>query len=105
MKSKHHVGLREHEIQRQILEWLELKHIFHWRNNVGAMKTLRGFIRFGTPGSPDIFALWNGVLWGIEVKNEKGRLSILQATFGARLAAAGGNYLVARSLDDVMVKL
>jgi hypothetical protein len=29
--------LRERDLQRQILDWLLVHHVFHYRNNVGAM--------------------------------------------------------------------
>lgn len=98
--------LLEKDIQKQILEYLAIKGVMHWRNNSGAMKTLRGFVRFGTPGSPDIFAVKAGVLWGIEVKREKkGRLSPLQKEFGEKLVKAGAQYIVVTSLDEVMAIL
>lgn len=91
--------------QEAILNYLTLKLIFHWRNNTGAMKTEHGsFIRFGAIGSPDIFAVLPpaGQLVGIEVKDTTGRLSPDQKRFGERLERAGGLYVVARSLDDVL---
>lgn len=93
---------KEGPIQKAILDYLTLKKYFHWRNNSGAMKTERSFVRFGTPGSPDIFLLRNGFLWGIEVKSPTGKLSPLQKDFRERMIEAGGTYVTARSLDDVI---
>lgn len=92
--------------QHAVLNYLTLKRVFHWRNNTGALRTERGgFVRFGSPGSPDIFAVVHGRLLGIEVKDEKGRLNPDQEAFRDGLEAAGGTYIVARSLDDVMAVL
>jgi hypothetical protein len=93
----------ERDIQRQILDYLALKRVFHYRQNSGALKTeAGGFVRFGTAGSPDIVCVIAGQYVGIEVKNNKGRLSPLQESFAAGLQAAGGKYLVARCLEDVI---
>jgi hypothetical protein len=65
--------MSEAEQQRAILDYLQLKGHFCWRNNSGAYKTDHGsFIRFGTLGSPDIFVLRAGCLFGIEVKSATG---------------------------------
>ena len=101
MKSKHHVGLREHEIQRQILEWLELKHIFHWRNNSGTLRKGRHYVKFGKKGSPDIFALVRGTLFGIELKAHDGFQSQVQKEFEVEFVKAGGVYLLCYSVEDV----
>ena len=94
--------MKESEIQRSILEYLALRHHFHFRCNTGAYKTERGsFIRYGTPGAPDIVVVANGTMIGIEVKNASGKLSEDQTAFSEKLKAAGGIYIVARSIDDV----
>lgn len=92
----------EAPIQKAIIDYLTLKRYFFWRNNTGAMKTERSFVRFGTPGAPDIFLIKNGFLWGIEVKAPKGRLSEHQTSFRDRMQEAGGTYIVAHSLDEVI---
>lgn len=95
----------EHEVQSQILQYLTIKGIFCWRSNTGAMRSIyKGkarFMRFGVVGSPDIFAVVNGNIVGIEVKGPRGKLSAAQDEFGSRLIAAGGSYIVAFSLEDV----
>lgn len=96
----------EGDIQRAILEYLTAKNIFHWRNNTGATKTNDGrFFRFGQVGSPDIFAIKDGRSIGIEVKAPKGRLSEAQEEWQKRFESAGGTYIIARSVDDVMMTL
>jgi hypothetical protein len=97
--------LSEHDIQRQILDWLKLKHIFHWRNNSGAMRSSHKgksrFMRFGAKGSPDIFAVIGGQIFGIEVKRPGGKQSEDQRIFEAFLTRAGGRYLVVNSLEGL----
>lgn len=98
------IGPSEHDIQRQILGWLEHKHIFHWRANCGAFageyRGKKRFMRFGKKGMPDIFAVHQGKIIGIEVKAANGELSPHQVEFGVELKAAGGIYIVARNLDE-----
>jgi hypothetical protein len=91
-------------IQDAIMEYLSAKRVFFWRNNTGVarMGTQQRFIRFGAVGSPDIFAIHGGRFYGIEVKSPTGRLSEAQKSFGAKIKANGGVYVVARSVDDVM---
>lgn len=93
----------EKDIQKSILQYLEIKRIFHWRNNSGAYKTQHGsFIRFGSSGSPDIFALKDTRIYGLEVKNEKGQLSDLQTQWSNEFINNGGIYNILRSLDDAI---
>ena len=82
---------------------MQYKGIFNWRNNTGAAKIEGGgFVRFGSVGSPDIFAVKNGKVWGIEVKTAKGELSQYQKHWGELFSNAGGIYVVVRSLDEIM---
>jgi len=100
------MALLEKEIQAQIIEYLKLKRIFFWRNNIGAGQLKGGrFVRFGVPGAPDLFVLKEGKLIGIEVKRAKTKLSPLQEEFGAEMQKNGATYIVARDLDDVMAVL
>lgn len=92
----------EKDIQKAIIEYLNYRGVFNWRNNSGAMKTEHSFVRFGAVGSPDVFAMQGGILYGIEVKTPKGVLSPYQKHWGELLEKAGGKYVVARSVDEVM---
>lgn len=95
----------ENDIQRVILDWLEIHKIFHFRNNVGAFKTERGgFYRFGVKGQTDIVCVVNGIYVGVEVKNATGKMKENQEAFRIALTKAGGIYILARSLDDVIEK-
>jgi hypothetical protein len=91
----------EHEIQSAILDYLKLKGVFAYRNNVGAVKIGKRFIRFGMPGAPDIVAVVSGHYFGIEVKRPGNTLSEDQVAFCGVLRQAGGTYLVCQSLLDL----
>jgi predicted LPLAT superfamily acyltransferase len=95
--------MKESDTQRQILHYLALKRIFHYRNNSGAfVDSQRHFYRFGAVGSPDMVYVVNGQYVGIEVKAPKGKQSEHQKEFQKQLEVAGGRYILAHSLDDVI---
>ena len=96
----------EKDTQKAILQYLEAKKVFHWRNNSGAIQSeYKGksrFMRYGYSGSPDIIAVVGGRFIGIEVKDIKGKMNPNQEIFKENLEKAGGLYLLAKSIDDVM---
>lgn len=99
--------LSEHDIQKQILDWLKIQGIFHWRNNTGSSGPMfhngkRRFVRFGVAGAPDIFVVHKGNIIGIEVKAVGKKASPDQMSFGLELVRAGGLYTIASSIEDVM---
>ena len=95
--------MKETEIQKAILDYLRLKGRFFWRNNSGAFKTESGgFYRVGTAGAPDIIGCVDGKFVGLEVKTEKGKLSVDQQAFARGLRTAGGAFHLVRSIDDVI---
>lgn len=96
---KSHVS--EHETQSAILEWLDIKRIFHYRQNTGGAKLKGFYVKFGRPGAPDIVAVIEGRFIGIEVKREGKVQSKKQVEFEMELFRAGGQYILAYSLDDV----
>lgn len=53
------------------------------------------------PGAPDLFVLVRGVLFGFEVKTDKGRLQKTQETAADKLIEAGGIWALVRSIGDV----
>lgn len=94
---------KESEVQKAILQYLQVKNIFHYRNNSGAFQAKNGnFVRFGAVGSPDIICVIKGQYVGIEVKKPKGIQSEYQKIFQENLEKAGGRYILAFSIDDVM---
>jgi hypothetical protein len=95
--------LKESDLQRQILDYLVLKRIFHYRNNSSSfVDSQKHFYRFGAVGSPNIVCVIKGQYLGIEVKAPKGKQSEHQKAFQQALEAAGGRYVLAYSLDYVM---
>jgi hypothetical protein len=95
--------MKESDVQRQILDWLALKRIFHYRNNSGAfVDSQKHFYRFGAVGSPDIVCVIKGQYVGIEVKALRGKQSEHQKGFQKQLEVAGGRYVLAYCLEDVI---
>ncbi len=90
--------LKEIEIQKQILDYLKLKRIFHWRSNNIAVK---GRTFTGLLGVADILALHDGIFYAIEVKNEKGQQSQPQVEFEFQVDTNGGRYILAKSVKDI----
>lgn len=102
----------EHQIQALILEYLQRKHLFCWRNNTGAVRlenkdgSMRMF-RAGVSGLPDILGISHqGRLFAIEVKRPRtGRLTELQADMILKLREQNAVAFVATSLEDVQLNL
>lgn len=95
----------ERDILKTILDYLKLRRVFHYRQNVGAFigshKGKTRFTRFGVPGIPDIVCIVKGQYVGIEVKSPSKHPSQAQVEFSVSLTKAGGIYLVAHSLEEV----
>jgi hypothetical protein len=83
----------ETALKPQIKDYPDLKGVFHFpiMQGLGAK-----------PGLPDRVAVKDGHFMGIEIKAPNGRLSEHQKRFRDELVAAGGTYVEARSLEDVM---
>lgn len=98
--------MRESETQKAILQYLEAKRIFHYRQNTGAFKTASGgFYHFGTPGATDIVCVIKGQYVGIEVKAKGGKQSPNQKLFQKALEENGGKYLLVYSIDELMKQI
>ena|SRR5260221_9857440 len=102
----------ERDIQKSILEWLNLTGFFVWRMNVGAATYTDKHgkshqFRFGFPGISDIIGLCpNGRFIAVEVKKPKGKgPTIDQLTYIDIINKHGGIGMVARSLEDVQDRL
>lgn len=85
----------ETKIKKQIKDYLNLKRVFWWWN-VQGLGSFRGL--------PDLMAVKDGKIYGIEVKTEKGKLSENQKEFLGTFEARGGVPVVARKLEDVIDK-
>ena len=97
--------MKEKVTQAVILAYLKSRgDMMAWRNNTGSYSPRPGaFVRYGDVGSADILAVQApmGRLVGVEVKSTRGRLRPAQERWGAQLERVGGQYIVARTLDDV----
>ena len=119
----------EQAIQSQILVAIgALDGVLVWRQNVGkapsawrrvgtyAAERIRGLlsiddprplyvsagrlVQYGAPGQPDIMAIVAGRFVGIEVKTEISRQSANQRIWQAAIEAAGGVYVLARTVRE-----
>ncbi len=104
--------MSESDIQASILDYLRLRGHFCFRvNQIPAtvidkhgQRQFRAFGKYAMKGVPDIVLIHDGKFYGIECKSETGKLSEDQVAFGRRCVKAGGEYIVARSIDDVQQK-
>jgi hypothetical protein len=98
---------KESDIQRTILDYLTIlekqgKPIFFWKqNNVGTRKPDGGWIPAPMLGVADIICCVRGRFLAIEVKVPGGHQSQSQGAFEADVRRAGGEYVLAKSIEDV----
>ena len=90
----------EGEIKREILDYLALQ------TNCLVLPIFVGGVHGrktpGRVGTPDIICCYRGSFIGIEVKSATGKQSPAQKQVGKEIEASGGQYIVARSIDDVI---
>lgn len=97
----------EKDIEKAILEALNFKGWMAWKNpTVGVFDSKKGSYRkpmggFHLTGVSDIIAVKGGEVWFIEVKTPSGKMTKNQLDFEKRLLKHGGNYLVARKVEDL----
>ena len=99
---------READIQRTILAYLRRRRVLHWRNNTGAMKRGKGYVRFGERGLPDIFLVLPGTqgqLAAVEVKRKGERPTPEQNVMLMRFIKAGCVGAVVTDVRDVEILL
>ena len=99
--------MREADIQREILRFLSLSGIPALRVNSGRVWVGRGrFLKFGDEGFPDLLA-WpgKGITLAIEVKRPGEGLTPAQVDWAKRLIAQGIHHFVARSVEEVVVRI
>ena len=95
--------MTEKQVQNAILrEFGTRPELRLWRQNTGAARVGRRFVRFGVPGQADL----TGILRGgrrleIEIKSPIGRQTPDQRAFQAMIERFGGLYVLARSVEDV----
>ena len=84
--------MREKNIENQIKKYLKSKGAYYVKYFGNS---------YSQVGVPDILACYKGRFIGIEVKNEKGKTSMLQDINLQQIKDAGGISLVARCVEDV----
>ena len=91
--------MTESEIQKEIMAYLTVRRIYHWRNNTGR----RGTVSYGFIGSADILGILpSGQFLAIEVKTPTGIQSTDQREFAMNISINNGLYILARSVEDVI---
>jgi len=99
----------EKEIQKSILDYLRFRRHLCKRNNSGFVfinnpNGKKRAINVGEAGWPDIEGILkpSGRYFGIEVKTQVGKLSESQLNMKQSILDAGGIYVLARTIDDVI---
>lgn len=107
MTDKGAKGIKEDEVLRDCLAYLQLNGVYCWRNNTGATKTAHGFVRYGKVGSSDILGILpNGKFIAVECKREKGGVvSEKQKEFLEMIVKNQGVAIVANSIESLQEKL
>ncbi len=94
-------------VVRAVLEYLQMRGIFAWRNNTTgiydqALKRYRP--NHGLNGVADILAILpQGRFLAVECKSERGKLSDAQRMFAVAVNDAGGVYCVVRPNNYISV--
>ena len=96
--------LLERDIQKQILDYLSYKKIFHYKQSTtGIYKQKTGhYIPSQSVGAGDIVIVINGRHITAEIKRPGSVQTPAQRAFQQNLEAAGGIYKVIYSLDDLI---
>ncbi len=97
--------MKEQDLVRQILDYLNLKGHFVWRNNTGAFTNSKNqFFRFGLRGSADILGISkDGKFIAVECKQPGKKPTFFQEQFLGEITLRKGWAIVATDLDDVLV--
>ena len=93
----------ETPVVKECMRWLNQQGYYAERRNTGAVKYGKAFVRYGTLGGADIFAVINGKHCEVEAKRRdgKGRLSDNQKEFRRLMHDFGIPYLVVTSASDL----
>jgi hypothetical protein len=98
------INTHESDVLSGCLRYLEVRGIYHWRNNTGAVQIAPvRFMRFGKKGSSDILGILpGGRLLCVECKAPNGgRLSPEQKQFLTDVREMGALALVIRDWQDL----
>ena len=85
---------REKEIENEIKAYI--------KERGGLCYKIHGGDLYQETGIPDLLVCWGGLFFGIEVKDPQGKPSAMQLAQGARIKKAGGHFIIATSLQDVL---
>jgi hypothetical protein len=94
----------ENPVLRGCLKYLQIRGIYHWRNNTGAVRVAPDrWISFGKKGSSDILGILpGGRFLAVECKApDGGRLSPEQKQFISDVSRTGGLALVVRGWREL----
>jgi penicillin-binding protein-related factor A (putative recombinase) len=111
MSASLNCKISEKTIEKQILIWLYSQRIFATKiDSTGIYDSKRGVFRrqlgtFKRLGVSDIIGIYKGKFLSIEVKSAKGKLSNHQRQWLDDVQHEGGIAIVARSVEDVKLKL
>lgn len=95
----------ESAVLKAVLMALAMDRRVAWfaRMNTGALRTEERFIKFGSPGMPDVVGyLHGGRMLAVECKAKEGKLSALQREWLLRARDAGCCVGVARNAQDAL---
>lgn len=95
----------EKEIQKSIMDYLEAKRVFCWKEHSGGIMIDGGdrYMPIGLKGKSDILGILSGGRFlAIEVKRPSGKVRPEQQEFIDNINSRGGLAFVARSIDDVI---
>ena len=107
-------AIPESSVQAAIRDYLVMRGACVIRLNSGVMPTPDGARQFAantwhapghqreTAGAPDLLVMFRGTSFAVEVKRPGGRQSAEQREFQTAWETAGGWYILASSLDDLI---
>lgn len=97
----------ESDIQKQCLELLKLYNIYCWRQNTGAFKKGKSYIKFAFKGCSDILGICpDGRFLAVECKRTSGGiLSDEQKEFLVNIKKNGGVAIIANSVERLKEEL
>lgn len=100
MFTKQTLTIKETALSASIAEWLDVKRIYNDRLNSGKIKSGNRMIHLCKPGTPDRFAILQGRIVFIEVKQKGKTATAEQLKRHEELRASGAFVIVADSFDD-----
>jgi hypothetical protein len=94
--------MSEHELQKEIIELLKKRGAVVIRVNSGNVSVK---VKGAEKGTSDIIACYKSLFLAIEVKDIDGRVSMDQRFFQTHVLVAGGIYILAYRVSDVVDRL